>query len=79
MLGAKHGGAELDQDERRKELEKELVRLQRLQEKARAGRFTVGDEPNTRTQANIDEQVRRHQDLINEVERELKNMGKGDV
>ena len=69
----------MDRDEHRKELEKELVRLQRLQEKARAGRFTVGDEPNTRTRANIDEQVRRHQGLINEVERELKNLGKGDA
>jgi hypothetical protein len=78
MLGAMHGGSELDRDERRKELEKELLRLRRHQEEARSGRFTVGDEPNTRAQTNIDEQVRRCLLLIDEAERELKNLDRRD-
>ncbi len=48
--------------------------LRRLMEQARSGLFTVGDEPHTRTQDNMDEHVRRLQHALDDVEKALKEI-----
>lgn len=62
-----------DQDIRAALVQKQ-TELKRLMEQARSGAFTVGDEPQTRTKDNMDEQVARLQHALDDVELALKEI-----
>jgi hypothetical protein len=62
------------EEQQRVLFEETLARLFFLQEEARAGRFTVGDQPDPRTSANIDAQVQRFQVVIDDIELALAHL-----
>ena len=61
----------MDEDEFRASLEDAHGRLSRLLEHSRAGRFTVGDQPNSRQPANLRKHVARIEAALDEIDRAL--------
>lgn len=64
-------------DEWRRQLQDARSTLVRLEGEARSGKFTVGDEPATRTPVNMDAQVARIRHAIDDIDAALAEMDKG--